>query len=307
MRVRRPLPQPLRFPWSLALFCALLALFGAGAARADELTLYFYPSPGLDWSSPRTLGHAAIANTLSGKDHAIGHVDVEVSCADGTGLMAGATGAEADATRELVLREGYGLGLLFHDFPDGRLYSRAEIAAGLPGRYANGALSFVTLRISPETCARLVQYHHEYVAGGYDHHYGLANRPLHREGAGCTAFGVSFLEVAGLLDPALEAAFARNFTVPPNWVGGPLTGGFIPLRRFFNPLWPSRWAGAGEPGFFIHFYDADLMDAWVRGVHSGTAPLPALPLMALDHRGRAPGVVLDGRGIATPRGAIWQD
>lgn len=283
------------------------AFFTPCVAWANELTLYFYPSPGLDWSTPKALGHSAVSNTLSGAPHAIGHVSIEVACDDGSGLLAGATGAEADYTEDLVRNQGYGLGLLFHTFPDGRLYSRAEIEAELPDLYARGALTFARFKISNDACARLVRYHREYLANGYDHSYGLANRPLFREGAGCTAFGVSFLEVAGILEPAIERSFARAYYVPTTWIGGPLTGNFIPVRRFFNPLFPSHWAGPGEASFFIHFYDADLMDRWVRSLHAGVGALPRdLPLTGYLRRGNALGVDFDATGLAVPRGSIWK-
>ena len=44
-----------------------------------------------------------------------------------------------------------------------------------------------------------MEYFHEYRDRGYAQNYGLPLRPRYGEGAGCSAFAVSFLDVAGLL------------------------------------------------------------------------------------------------------------
>ncbi len=287
----------------------LVAVFSAGVAHADALTLYFYHSPGLDWSSPKRLGRSAIDNTRSGAAHAIGHVSVEVDCQASGGAydLFGATTAEGDETEYLIREQGYGLGILFHTFK-GRLTSRAEVEAELPAWLASGAMSYARFEVTPEACARLSQYVTEYRAYDYGSLYGLPNRPLFREGAGCTAFGMSFLEVAGLFDPAFERAFSRELFVPPHWVGGPLTGNFVRPIRFFNPVIYSRWAEPDEEHFYIHFYDADLMHDWVRGVYAGTSELPAsLPAPTQEWRDQAPGLVFDAKAVALPRGPIFKD
>lgn len=292
--------------------CAALALssalFVATAAVADELTLIFYPSPGLDWSSPKRLAQTTIRNTAGLSDHAIGHVSIEVKC-DSTGAyeLVGTTGAEGNESVQLLLREGYGLGILFHTF-SGRLTTREEVEDELPRRYRNGKLSYARFAVTAETCERLSTYVAEYRSFGYGGLYGLPNRPLHREGSGCTAFGMSFLELAGLMDPVFERNFSRNLRVPPAWVGGPLTGERVPLRYFYSPLRSSRWAEAHETHFPLHFYDADLMHDWVQKVVSGHGQLPAsLPRPTLERTGNAYGVVFDATDVPTPRTPIWKN
>ncbi len=287
------------------LLLAVLAL----PSRADELTLHVFPSSfGVDWSSPASLARSAVLNhvpALFTRDGSpIGHVTVDVDCAadakePARRVAAGMTDADGDESARLLRGPGLGLGILFHDFK-GRLEDPRRIEERLRSRAAKGTVSFVTFRLAPKTCRRLVRYFDEYEAKGYGAHYGLPNRPLHREGAGCSAFGASFVETAGLLSPELSAAWSKTVAVPLRYVGGPITGGRVALWKllFSNG---THWARDGEPSKSVFFYDPDTIHAWINAKAAAREPG-----YEVKSEGKVTGIVYDATKSPAPAGSIWQ-
>ena len=288
----------------MRVFLVALFFFAALSAPlnlwADDLTLYFYPSPGLSWKSPRSLALGVLKSKLLGSERQIGHVTVEVSCEGNKPFhfFTGASQIDRDSPR-LLFREGYGLGILFHDFP-GYGEDSAELLPELEKRYQSGNLSFIHFKINAPTCRRLETYLKEYKDRGYDKHYGLSNRPLFCEGAGCSAFGASFLEVAGLLDPIFTKHWSMKVRVPRELIGGPLTHQYVPFTRI---LWADRWAEENEPHQSLFFWSPDQMHEWVRKTWAQASQVGAH--YKPEMRGKAVGLEIDRRNTPTPSGPIW--
>lgn len=280
-------------------------LFLAPPARADELTLHLYPTYlGLDWSTPASLARSALLNSLpdllTKNGTSIGHVTVEVSCSrPERRVVTGMTQADLDESRRMLFGHGLGLGILFHDFK-GKLEDRARIEERLAKRAGKGTSSFVTFRISPKACARLVRYFDEYEAKGYGARYGLPHRPLHREGAGCSAYGASFVKTAGLLSPELQTAWTKTIGVPLRLVGGPLTGARVSLWRLLLSR-GSHWAREDEPSKSVFFYEPDTMHAWVLAKVKERGPGYEVKTL-----GRASGIIFDAVKTPVPSGPIWE-
>jgi len=179
--------------YALAIYC--VSLFSI-SANADQLVLYNVPSPyGINWRSPNTLLRSVLRNHRSGQSHEIGHVFVGIYCSDlgisgEPNVLTGMTSA-VDNSKELILGQGYGLGVLFHDY-EGRLNSVDEALADINAGVQNGRLSFMAFDITKSTCQRLLTYELEYRLRGYDRSYGLPNRPLYGEGAGVAPLGRVF-------------------------------------------------------------------------------------------------------------------
>lgn len=277
-----------------------------------QLTLYAIPSAyGIAWDSPRSLAMSAAKNAADVKHykykHPIGHVFIGLrdpsfsadEAPDGERL-AGMVAANRDEQSKLVLKEGFGLGILAADvlgkFDDPALL-REEMAA----RYQTGGIGYMRFLLSPETGARLARYLREYQARGLDQHYGGANRPRYGEGGGCSPFGVSFLEVAGLLEHEYEREWKVRIRVPGRLFGGPHTGFKVPVRRI---LAYGRWAEEDEPHVPIVMWDPTEMQRWIHRRWSDERVDPSgrhLPEM----RGRARGLVVDARDRPAPREPIW--
>jgi hypothetical protein len=203
------------------------------------------------------------------------------------------------------LRERYGYGILFHNFA-GRLYSAEEISADNKSRFESGAISFMRWTISATTCSRIAQYFAEYVERGYDKSYGLPNQPRSGEGAGCSAFGMSFLEVAGLMDDVYQTSWQKFLRIPERYVGGPLTGQRVRLMPLLLSFRRTSWAEPGEAHFPLLFWDPETMHYWVKNVwNQVTVTLPKLPFTRAQI-GNAPGLLFDATSVATPIEPIWK-
>ena len=280
---------------------------------ADHVTLHLIPAPvRTDWTSPRTLASSALRSQLApvrgGARHAIGHLFVEVECR-GRFLMTGSTSIGSQ-DRDRVLSQAYGLGVLFETQP-GKLEETPEVEKDLKGLNRTGRSSFLEFLISPETCDRLIRYLEEYRERGYDRIYGHLNSlPLKGESGGCTAFGMSFLELAGLQDAEFEKTWMQHLIVPKRLIGGPSTGERVPFARLLTDL-ESRWdSDLSHGGRKIDFWDPEKMVIWTRiALHDlkrgspRVFPWPAFP----SRRGRSEGIVFDAHLIPTPQGPIFRN
>lgn len=295
-----------------ALFVTMFAWLPA-QAFAGTLTIYAIPSPhGVDWSTPKTLTWSAARNNMSPETHKIGHANIHLRCGSAEGddrdyeILTGMTTGEDDPTMRMLKHEGYGLGILFATVP-GRLESQNEVSRDLHDRFGSGRVNFMQFRISAATCGRLADYVTQYQARGYDRAYGLPNRPRHGEGAGCTAFAASFLDLAGLHPDYLREGWNKTRLAPAFLTGGPLTGHFVPLLALLRPLRPLRWARPGEPHYAINFYDPDALFQHINSSwDAGENPLGNHPASArLAAIGRARGFTFDATSIPTPDDPIW--
>lgn len=226
-----------------------------------ELTLFFYPSPGLDWSSPWGLARSTANNKLKRKPRSIGHVSVRIKSQHSErpiDILTGMTQKRYDEGMKEVIFLGYGLGILLHDF-DGELETPEKLAPELIERSTHGRLSYLRCEINRSIAERLYRFLNEYKQMGADQHYGMPHRPLHGEGGGCSAFGASFLETAGLMSDEYRKNWTRYFNMPKNLIGGPNTGKYIsPLHMYRG----KRWANEDEDHVKGFFWDPDLMHSW---------------------------------------------
>ena len=271
----------------------------AQVARADELTLYVFPSPGIDWSSPSSLAADTLAFGMT-KKRSIGHVTVELTCGGNAPfhIMTGVSQVTNVESAKVLFLQGYGLGILFYDFK-GESELEKDLTPELQTRFDSGKLSFINYKINHKTCERLETYVTEYLARGYDKHYGLTNRPLHGEGSGCSAFALSFLELAGIVEP--EYSENKSLLVPRAIVGGPTTKQDVPIEWVL--LW-SRWAHKNEANIPLSFWDPDLMNDWIKKTWEKELSAPS-GRYKLETHGNAVGLTLDRRKVKTPQGPIW--
>lgn len=319
------LPQKPRSPTKRLLAKSLMVLLGLGilaarpsASHADELTLFNYVSPGLDWSTPQRLGktmlegYSAYVRELKGvRVHPIGHVAVELKCdtsAFGPAIhfsTAMEPSSNTEAARVLLVDQA-GLGVLFFDLK-GELDDTAYVQKTNAKHVKMGkGMNFVTFKIRPSSCQRLVQYYSEYIARGYGAHYGLQNRPRYGEGAGCSAFGISFIDIAGFLTDEWKTAWSRTIVAPAALTGGQLNpGNKVPFSSILKDIDSTRrWAYDWEPHYSIFFYDPDLIYAWVNDVYERESH-QALGEAELTSMGPLRGLIIDRTSVETPTDPIW--
>lgn len=234
-------------------------------SETAKLTIYFIPSPKrLNWTTPTTLARTILTNKLSRKRRFMGHVNVELEFSENgekKHFLTGMVAAKLNAV-PLLLKEKAGLGILFHSFK-GRLENKEELLPELTQymKEGNESINFIEFDINLEAAKRVETYLKLFKAKKLDNYYGLFNSPLHAEGAGCSAFGASVLDVAGLLSDDHRNSWTRCFKVPHKLAGRPLNES---KTSFFNLLFRShKWSDGKDPFTEIFFWDPDLMHAWV--------------------------------------------
>lgn len=279
-------------------FLSLLWCWGTAWA-SDQLTLYFIPSPkGMDWSSPRALALSALANRLSFEPRFMGHVFVEFECG-GKRELSGMTGKHFDYLRQLLI-ENRGLGILYHSF-EGTLEDQAKISEELKDHLKKGKVNFARFIINQGQCARLTEYLKTYREKNVGRYYGLANRPLYGEGAGCSAFGASFVEVLDLISMDMKNAWTQTINIPLEFAGPPLRDeGVNILKLIFNA---DHWASEKEPHKKLTFWDPDRMYRWVQERIEKSKAESGFSVLEVEG---SKGIVLDKSHFPAPGGPIWQ-
>jgi ribosomal protein L31 len=279
----------------------------------NSLTLHLIPSPkGISWVKPQSLALTAIKNQIArspgGKRHAIGHVYVELSCSEHH-FFTGMTSQNDTEERVALFKQGYGLGILFKNYA-GKLENSDEVEGDLAKMRPNGRSSFVRFLINDSACTRLLTYLEEFKANGYDQIYsGLNGRPLYREGSGCSAFGASFLELAGLQAPEFEQEWMTSRIVPRKFMGGPLTNRRVNIFKILLAF-RAGWAVDPTNNFPMHFWDPEKMDRWTRDAFADLNGHSSRQFVWPAHRasiGNSPGVEFDTTHVATPTGPIFKN
>jgi hypothetical protein len=257
------------------------------AQDAYSVTLYAVPAPsslvnpaGLSWKTPGGLVRRTLVNKAGGKflsfSRTIGHAAVRVQC-DYYGDKAAAhfqgsmTNSNDDEFTDLLMKEQVGLGMLIYNVT-GEIESEAAFQATLDERTASGRLAFIRFQISPDVCHDLLDYEKAYDAANVQKNYGLMARPLYKEGAGCSAFSMSFLELADLIEPRFTDNWSFNVRIPlyTDPLIGPdkaLIGGSlypqnkVPILRLSSLT--RDWAKPTEPGVDLFGWDPTLMYEWI--------------------------------------------
>ncbi|MGZ3690804.1 MAG: hypothetical protein ACXVAX_04845 [Pseudobdellovibrio sp.] len=228
-------------------------------SKSYYLSLYIIASPfGIDWTSPRSLLLSNLRNQLFGKSRKLGHINVRLSGPGQEEVLTGMVSTHLD-TKTQLLKNGIGFGIFWHSF-QGRLESQQPLKAELPTYIYERRISQIRIKISETQHRKLTQYLEEYKKVGADKKYGLYHNPLKKEGAGCTAFAMSFLKVAGVLDSE-RTSWMQKVNVPENLIGRPFFERYVFL---FKILLYGRWAGYGQIHKSISFWDPDIIHSWVQ-------------------------------------------
>ncbi|MBA2405511.1 MAG: hypothetical protein H0V66_12115 [Bdellovibrionales bacterium] len=269
------------------------------ANTPQNLTLYFIPSPlGMDWSSPANIAISALKNKLTFKPHFMGHVFVELRCGDKK-VVTGMVGKNFDYLNQLLV-ENRGLGVLYHSF-DGHLENRSDVELEIEElSKESGRMNFVRFGLNEGQCERGLTYLKEYRDKKVGRYYGLANRPRHGEGAGCSAFGASFAEVTGVMDIDLQEAWSQTINIPLEFAGPPLKPEGVNLFKLM--LNGGSWATEKEPHQKLMFWSPDRMFDWVKLKVSKSQQEKHFTVTEL---GKTQGIFLDKSHLPAPSGPIW--
>lgn len=290
--------------------CFLL-VFSFSAFASDQMSLIFINSPkGINWKSPWSLSVSTINNSLlkfkNKRVFGISHVFIQLKCDSlRKNEYFGMTSATDTEERDLLLKQKYGLGIMFHTYA-GKLEKTNDIMKDLKDYEGSDRLAKMTIKISPEACQRMFDYVEEFEDRGYNKMYsGLQADPLKGEGAGCSAFGVSFLEVGGLLEQDYFSEWREHLHIPKRFIGGPLTGHKVPLTRLlFRPA--AKWSKK-EEHIELFAWNPERMHRWVDKVFKNAVLGKKLPhLVEIRQNGKTKEIVFDKTHYQTPTGSYWK-
>lgn len=291
-------------------FLALALCVLSFSVNADTFSLHVFRSPkGINWKTPWSMTVSTLKNSLVKFDNkrvfSISHVFAEINCeSTGEHIFRGQTSIADSNERELIFKQKYGMGVMFHTYP-GVLEKEEVILKDLAAYETSFRRAEASFKISPRTCQRMLQYAKEYEDRKYYLMYsGFQADPLKGEGAGCSAFGVSFLRVGGLLEEFTEE-WKQIIDVPKRFVGGPLTGKKVNILKILSKPF-ARWSNS-EPHIHIEAWDPEQMHRWVKKtfneVESGSYQGPYK--VQILNQGEAKAVELDLSHLPTPTGSFW--
>ena len=161
------------------------------------------PSTPLEWTSPQKLSKSSVRSKLQGEldknlglvtlPHPIGHLMVEMKCGAATIELTGQTGGGSEYSSALD-----GFGASFRTYP-GALDVTAHIQPDVDARKKSGKIAAMNFKISGAMCKHMAGFLDEYKQKGAHKFYGGQFRPRRFEGAGCSAFGLAFVEIGGFI------------------------------------------------------------------------------------------------------------
>lgn len=223
-----------------------------------ELTLHIVPSPyGLDWSTPQSIARSVLKNYCSSQKRLIGHVMVELtSLKEKRTLLTGMTYKHFNPAH-LLFKKHLGMGILFHSF-SGRLENRDTLKNEITQQYLKGKIISLRYQINEKTAARLFSYYDSYRQQTHLR-YGLYNRPRYGEGSGCTAFAMSFLELAGIITPEIKKHCSYHLNVPEELIGDLKDKKVSFFKIYFGQIINSWHPLSSTSGRKIFFWDPDAM------------------------------------------------
>jgi hypothetical protein len=208
---------------------------------------------------------------------------------------------------KILFREQLGLGVLFHFF-DGHIERPKQIERDLARRFEVGQISFLRIRLRPESIQRLIRFHDEFVSDGKPKYYGFPVRPRYREGGGCSEYAASYLEVGGVLLNEFCQAWQKTVLVPEPLIGGPASNRRVSMREILLSRHARQWASDINKHRPLTFWDPDLMHQWVERVwqSGGAGQYESLHFSCVKMQS-ARGLEIDLTHLPTPIEPLWLD
>lgn len=278
----------------------------------NELTIYVIPSKvKYDWTSPHTLYKTFIRNykrnMLTRDNYMLGHAFVELrSPLCPKGILAGMRSGSRKEQKDLLMKQHYGLAILGADIC-GKLETGADLEHTREKYSRKGQLAFMSFFINDAATERLIEFFQTYKAGiesdgSSGARYGGAFWPRYKgEGAGCSAFVISFLDLAGLLQDEFDD-WMLKIKIPMDLIGGPYNNYNDVRLRDIRKY--KSWEGNAESGNkafeYLGIYDPSIMYEWINENWDKQSINDEMTLTPLQLN-KARGIRIDGRGLPVPQ------
>jgi hypothetical protein len=196
-----------------------LLLLAVTSAHAAEFLLYAIKSPKLlDWTTPRSLISTTLRGAIGGGSHQIGHVFVGFKCDGEAEVLSGMTNGPGFNSRTNLLKKKHGMSVLIQDNV-GRLQLTEEVQKDIIKLSTGKRMSAMRMEISNYQCLRMKEWYREYSLRSPIIYGGVDKRPLNGEGAGCSAYSMSFFQYADLDFADFNKRFEQTIYVPNELLG----------------------------------------------------------------------------------------
>lgn len=240
--------------------------------KENRLSFIFYRAPNtIDWSTPGAMVRTAIWNTLSGDRNPLSHIDAVISCEGERSIATGMSSKKDMSLYTNILFGRKSLDLLTDSYP-GYLISEEEIRREAPKYAELNRVNTLSFKVSPAVCKRLLNYVSEYRRRDYPKTYaGFTANPFKGEGAGCAAFGMSLLKVAGLLENEFVASWTHRLNVPKSLLNSATSKATKNFWDFMVFGFSGVWGKDESDSLPILAFDPELMYKWVAKISK--APL----------------------------------
>ncbi|MFO7614714.1 MAG: hypothetical protein R6W71_08765 [Bacteroidales bacterium] len=284
---------------------------GAYADSLHELTIYVIPSVvKYKWDSPHSLYRSYIRNMrrslFNNHTYLLGHAFVELRSPLIPGkLLTGMSASSRKEQRQNVLKEHYGMAILGAVL-QGRMETLEELVEKKEKYARRGDLAFIRVWISEGAVIRLLRFFKTYHSTFGNEEvslpsYGGAFWPRYKsEGAGCSAFAVSFFDVAGIMRQHFDE-WKIKIDIPMEIIGGPYNDHHKVRIRDVKKL--KSWSdGNGERHVTyepFEIYDPSLMFDWIHdtwNIYRQEDDQAIRPVIEND----AYGLIFDARDIPVP-------
>ena len=247
----------------ICLLTVLISSIGYLHASAQTITLYSFPPPHpYQWQSPSRLMISTIKNhyfNTKGRHYRkLGHMVVELK-KDSTVLLAAMAADDKMELKQSISKGKLGLGILFKIF-DGHIEDTHVLQEELELKVKKNNVAFISFRISDSAYAYLISYIDSFKMKGYDKLYNGLNSPRAGKGCGCTAFGISFLNLIGAFDPEFEKEWAVHVNVPEKLIGDKSRGKKVSVWRI---LFSFKWASKNQAHQKLVLYEPYLIYQWI--------------------------------------------
>jgi len=277
----------------------------------NELTIYVIPAlVKYDWTSPQTLLKSYFRNykrnLFKKEKYLLGHAFVELRSPLASGrILTGMSAVSRKEQKDLAYNQHYGLAMLGADI-EGTLETGSDLEPTLEKYSRIGRLAFMTFFISDEATERLLLFYKSFkeaidsnnVRGA---RYSGAFWPrYYGEGSGCSAFAVSFLDIAGLLREEFEG-WKLKIDIPMELIGGPYNNNNHVKLSDIKKC--DSWAGNNETDTVIYehleIYDPTLMYEWTQKMYERQDTLDVMTAIPAQLK-KARGIRMDGRQVPVP-------
>jgi len=287
----------------------------SGASSSGELTIYLIPSRvTYNWSSPHALYCSLIRNYVRNiikKDcYLLGHAFMQLeSPADSLVIMTGMRSTCRDQQKQMLFEDNYGLAILGTGL-EGKLQTREELECQIEKYSKKGKLAFIRFLINEKAALKMEEFYSSYKSRldsiGNSSCYGGAFWPrYYGEGSGCSAFVISFLDIAGILREEFDI-WRVDIDIPLDLIGGPYNPGQevtlkdVKKRRQWadnSALAPMNY----EP-FWI--FDPTIMSKWVKEAYKSPESVEGLTVIPVKIN-KAKGLEIDARNVPVPDESIF--